>query len=139
MAHVYADIVVKGTKGQAELEHVLVDTGATFTTLPADVIQQIDLPPLPGGDVEISVADGRTVKGAVYGARVGMEGVEAPAVVVTFEGAGALVGVQTLESLGLRVDPQRERLEFTRPGGIAYALSPRSIPSPAHPPEPAAE
>lgn len=31
-----------------------------------------------------------------------------------------LEGVQTLESLGLRIDPNKRRLEPTRPRGIAY-------------------
>jgi len=49
--------------------------------------------------------------------------VEAPAISMTFEGAQTVVGVETLESIGLRLDPMTGRLEFTRPKGMAYFFS----------------
>jgi len=46
--------------------------------------------------------------------------VEAPAISITFEGAQTVVGVETLESIGLRLDPTTGELEFTGPKGLAY-------------------
>jgi len=45
---------------------------------------------------------------------------EAPAISITFEGAQTVVGVETLESLGLKLDPTTGKIEFTRPKGMAY-------------------
>jgi predicted aspartyl protease len=46
--------------------------------------------------------------------------VEAPTISITFEGAKTVIGVETLESLGLKLDPNTGNLEFSRPKGIAY-------------------
>ena len=36
------------------------------------------------------------------------------------EGAQTVIGVETLESIGLKLDPTTGKLEFTRPKGMAY-------------------
>jgi len=43
-----------------------------------------------------------------------------PTIVVTFTGAKSVLGVRSLEDLGLKVDPVQGTLESTRPAGIAY-------------------
>jgi predicted aspartyl protease len=45
---------------------------------------------------------------------------EGPAIIATFEGVKHVLGVQTLEALGLKVDPLTGKLQPTRPKGIAY-------------------
>ena len=45
---------------------------------------------------------------------------EAPAISITFEGAKTVIGVETLESPGLKLDPTTGTLEFTSPKGLAY-------------------
>jgi hypothetical protein len=39
---------------------------------------------------------------------------------VTFEGAKAVLGVRSLEDLGLKVNPVSSSLEAARPAGIAH-------------------
>jgi predicted aspartyl protease len=45
------------------------------------------------------------------------------AALACFEGAKSVIGVRTLEDLGLNVDPVSGRLEATRPKNIAYFYS----------------
>ncbi len=43
-----------------------------------------------------------------------------PCIAITFDGAQTVIGVETLESIGLKLDPTSGKLEFTRPKGLAY-------------------
>jgi len=122
MGHVYADIVVKGSKGAERLSRVLVDTGATYTVLPQRVLDEIGAWG-PMREVEIGLGDGRKVTGQAYGVVIGIEDVEGPTISLACEGAQTVIGVETLESLGLRLDPTTGRLEATRPKGMAYFFS----------------
>lgn len=71
-------------------------------------------------EVEVGLGDGKKVRAKAYGVVIEIEGVEAPSISITFEGAQTVIGVQTLESIGLRLDPTTGKLEFTRPKGMAY-------------------
>jgi len=46
---------------------------------------------------------------------------------VTFEGAKPVIGVFSLGSLGLKANPVTEKLEETRPKGIAYFYTSLSL------------
>ena len=118
MGHVSLDITIKGSKGKKSIGGLLVDTGATYTVLPRDELQEVGA--WGGGKVSMEFGDGRTKKADVYFIRLKALDREGPAIAVTFKGAKPVIGVQTLESLGLRVDPNKRRLEPTRPRGIAY-------------------
>jgi len=126
MGHLYADIVVRGDKASAELKNVLVDTGATYTVLHENVLEEIGASRIPT-EVEVTLGNGATAKAKAYGVAIKIEDVEAPAVAITFEGAQTVIGVETLESLGLKVDPTTGRLEPTRPKGRAYFLFMQAI------------
>jgi len=119
MGHIYTDITVRGNKGSIELKNVLIDTGATYTVLPEDVLKQIGASPIPGY-VEIKLGDSKKVKCKAYGIRINIGEAEAPAISITFEGAKTVIGVETLESAGIKLDPTTGTLEFTRPKGLAY-------------------
>jgi hypothetical protein len=41
MGHITANINIKGEKGERALTEVLVDTGATYTVLPPEVVKQV--------------------------------------------------------------------------------------------------
>jgi len=119
MGHSYTDIVVRGSKAQKEIRDVLVDTGATFTVLPTEVLEAVGAWG-PIREMEIELGNGEKVKAEAYGVAIRIQDVEAPAVSITFKGAKTVIGVETLESAGLKVDPTTGKLEFTRPKGIAY-------------------
>lgn len=47
MGHVYTDIIIKGTRGTKELKEVLIDTGATYTVLPKEDLDEVGASLLP--------------------------------------------------------------------------------------------
>lgn len=119
MGHLHTDIIVRGTKAKEELKDVLIDTGATYTVLPEGILKEIGAWG-PISETEVELGDGKKVKATAYGVRIRIKGGEAPCIVITFEGAKTVIGVETLESIGLKLDPTTGNLEFTRPKGIAY-------------------
>lgn len=120
MGHLPTDMTVKGSKAAVELKNVLIDTGATYTVLPEDVLAKVGAWGPIHEDVEVGLGDGKKVRAKAYGVVIEIEGVAAPSITITFEGAQTVIGVETLESIGLRLDPARGKLEFTRPKGMAY-------------------
>jgi len=119
MGHVHTDIEVRGSKATALLKDVVIDTGATYTVLPEHVPEQVGAwGPMGGG--EVALGDGRKVQAKAYGVRIKIGEVEGPSISMAFEGAETVIGVETLESLGLKVDPTTGKLEATRPAGVAY-------------------
>lgn len=122
MGHLHTDMTVRGSKATVELKNVLIDTGATYTVLPEQILGEIGAwGPMP--EVEVALGDGKKVKAKAYGVAIKIEGVEAPSISITFEGAQTVIGVETLESIGLKLDPTTGKLEFTRPKGMAYFYS----------------
>jgi len=119
LGHVRVDVCVRGGKGELRLEKVLVDTGATYTVMPLEVLEEVGAVKSPH-PIVLELGDGRKVKADVYVATVEIDGREGPGLILTFKGAKTVLGVQALEALGLRVDPTTSKLEATRPKGIAY-------------------
>jgi predicted aspartyl protease len=113
------DLELEGTKGRKKLEKVLVDTGATFTCVEEEVLEEIGAQKLPA-KVEVELGNGERVMADSYGAAAEFEGRKVPVVVITFPGVKRVVGVQTLEALGLRADSVSGELEFVREKGVAY-------------------
>lgn len=119
MGHLHTDITVRGSRATAELNNVLIDTGATYTVLPEKVLEEVGAWG-PLSEVEIELGNQQKVKAEAYGVAIKIKEVEAPAISITFEGAQTVVGVETLESIGLKLDPTTGELEFTRLKGLAY-------------------
>lgn len=119
MGHLHADVIVRGSKAALELKNVLIDTGATYTVLPEEILEKVGAWG-PMGEVEVELGNGQKIGAKAYGVAIKIRGVEAPAISIAFKGAKTVVGVETLESIGLRLDPTTGELEFTRPKGLAY-------------------
>ena len=95
-------------KRTAEVE-LLVDSGATLSWVPREVLERLGVPRLPRRS--FLVADGRTIQRDTAGAVVRLNGSEAIVTLVVAEpGDGQLLGATSLESLGFAVDPIRRRL-----------------------------
>jgi predicted aspartyl protease len=122
MGHLYTDMTIRGSKAAVELKNVLIDTGATYTVLPEEILEQVGAARIPT-EVEIELGNRERVKANAYGVAIKIEEVEAPSISITFEGAQTVIGVETLESIGLKLGPTTSRLEFTRPKGMAYFYS----------------
>jgi clan AA aspartic protease len=87
----------------------LVDTGASDTVLPQDLLRELGITTLD--QFTYSLADGRIVEYDVGDARLRLEGRERTTQVVFGpEGVTPLLGTTTLQVFHLEVDPIAERL-----------------------------
>lgn len=91
-----------------EVKDALVDTGATFTTLPRSLAQRLGLEIL--GQHQVRTAAGVKAVDRSF-AYMELEGRDAVLPVwISDEYPGVLIGVYTLEALALAVDPKSGRL-----------------------------
>ena len=87
----------------------LVDSGATLTVLPEGVWKSLAIE--PEAEVTVSMADGRLAHRKVGAARIRFQGRQALCQVILGEADDSpLVGVLTLEQLGLALDPLKRSL-----------------------------
>lgn len=101
------------------MENLLVDTGATFTVLPRELLEKVGASKVPT-KTKLEPGDGRSVDADVYAVVMMIEDREGATLAVTFEGAKSVLGVRSLEDLGLKVNPVTGLLEAARPAGVAY-------------------
>lgn len=91
-----------------ETVEALVDTGATYTTLPISLLERIGISAIESQ--RFTLADGREVDLEVGFALAGIDGRTRPTVVVFSTSDNAILGAVTLEEFGLAVDPVARRL-----------------------------
>ena len=87
---------------------LLVDTGATYLTVPADAARRLGLRVLR--EQPSVTAGGRRDVWPVAEVRLDLEGREAPTVCFIAPAGPALLGAVALETLSLGVDPLARRL-----------------------------
>ena len=127
MGHVYVDARVFARRRATAT--FLVDTGATTIVTPA-LARRVGAASLPV-KFRVSLADGskRSLKACTMGIEVcGRRG---PMTALLLPGGEPLLGVETLEALGLRVNPSTRTLEPSRAQaallvGVRLAASRRS-------------
>ena len=91
-------------RGKRVALRMLVDTGAVYSVLPADVWCALRLRPVDRA--EFTLADGSLISRGVSEARFGIQGKAATSPVVLGEADEVpLLGAVTLETLGLMLDP----------------------------------
>ena len=98
---------VTGENGIREFEF-LVDTGSTYVGLPAEDIEALGLPKIPGGVHRLMTAMG-IMEGETYAAGVRIGDDRAPATVVI--SPVPLIGFELLQSLRMKVNPVTHQLE----------------------------
>jgi clan AA aspartic protease len=87
----------------------LVDTGATYTWIPRDILGDLGVRPTEQRIFEL--ADGRQVRYGFAWATIRVQGkVQPTPVVFGDEGSSPLLGVVTLEEFSLGIDPLNQRL-----------------------------
>ena len=97
----------------------LVDTGATYTWLPKEILDRLGV--TPEEQRQFVLADGREVEYDVAWVRIRVDGRNQPSLCVFGEpGTQPLLGAFTLEAFGLGVDPINRRLVPVR-GYLARA------------------
>jgi aspartyl protease family protein len=87
----------------------LVDTGATYTTIPRDVLFRLGV--TPEEERPFILANGERITYGMAWVRIHLDGREQPSLAVFGEeGIKPLLGAFTLEGFGLAVDPVSQRL-----------------------------
>ncbi len=95
--------------GSFERVEGLVDTGATFSSLPASTLRRLGVEPTE--IIEFDLADGSTIERQLGEARARVEGREViTAVIFGDETDSSLLGAYTLERVMLAVDSYGRRL-----------------------------
>lgn len=103
-----------------EQVEALVDTGASYTWVPADILGRLGI--AAQFRREFETADGRVIEREMAVATARWDGQQLPTLVVFGdEGSTALLGVVTLEEFSLGVDPVNRRLMRVR--GLAMSLA----------------
>jgi len=112
MGHMVVDAELAGAR--KERVRVLVDTGATYSVLPADLAKRLRITEAPRR-LKVRLADGRRKSmrvGTVFVRVLGREA--AGTTLIGPPGIDPLLGVEALEALGLAVDPTSRKLKPTR-------------------------
>lgn len=87
----------------------LVDSGATYTVVPASTLKKLGIK--PQGEEKFVLADGKIIKRKVGSALYEYQGLERAAPVMFGQrGDSLLLGIFTLEALGLSLDPLKREL-----------------------------
>ena len=113
MGLTFVEGIVQGSGEQTVDVRFLVDSGATYTLLPHEVWQQIGL--APKRVVSFTLADGSKVERAVSECHIAFpQGDAHTPVILGSPGDEALLGVVTLEILGLVLNPFTRELHPMR-------------------------
>ncbi len=111
MGHTFVNTHLEGRKKGEEVK-MLVDTGATFTVIPKDLAERLGVPKLRKERVKL--ANGLEMEAEAGLLHIKIKEREAPTTVLIMDCEEPLLGVETLETLGLKVNPETEKLEPTR-------------------------
>ncbi len=113
MGITYIEGQVKGASERPETVNFLIDSGATYSLLPKKVWEKIELK--PKRKLKFALADGTIIERGVSEAFVSFPQGEAHTpVILGEEGDDPLLGVVTLEILGLVFNPFNRSLQPMR-------------------------
>ncbi|MBZ5628772.1 MAG: aspartyl protease family protein [Acidobacteriia bacterium] len=127
MVVTYVEGEVTGSRGKQTTVRFLVDSGATYTLLPHNVWHTVEL--APKRKVTFTLADGTTIERAVLEVHLRLpEGEGHTPVILGEPGDQALLGVVTLEILGLALHPFKRTLEPMRMTLASSGAEPMEIP-----------
>ena len=109
MGTFFHPITIIGPTGESETLEALVDTGASFTTIPRSILERLGF--RPHRTTRLTIATGETVEWPWGWVDTTLDGVqEQTPCVFAPERAPPVIGAITLEIMGLGVDPRRKRL-----------------------------
>lgn len=110
MGLTHVEGLVAGENGIEEKVIFLVDSGASYSLLPPLVWKALGLSPFR--EVTATLADGTKLKRSVSECKIRINSVQGTTpVLLGEEGDEALLGVITLENLGLILDPYKRTLQ----------------------------
>ena len=113
---------VKGSLGSADRKTVkevefLTDTSGFYTTIPPELAEELGIK--SAVTTKLVLADKRVVEAGISLAYIKILEREGIFNVAIMDVPEPLVGVSTLEGLGVRVDPTTGKVEYSRPYGLA--------------------
>ena len=109
MGLTFVEATVTGSSGKLRQVQFLVDSGATYTLLPLDVWQDLGLK--SKRKVTFTLADGTRMERCVSECHISLEGNDGHTPVILGEADDEpLLGIVTLENLGLILDPFKREL-----------------------------
>jgi len=109
MGLTFIEATVSNTAGTQRHLQFMVDSGASYTLLPKEVWEALGLK--PKRQVTFTLADGTHIERYVSECHIALEGAEGHTPVILGETDDApLLGVVTLENLGLMLDPFKRKL-----------------------------
>ena len=109
MGLTFIEATVTGSSGKQRQVQFLVDSGASYTLLPWDVWQDLKLE--PKRKVTFTLADGTHIERNVSECHISLEGSDGHTPVILGEvDDDPLLGIVTLENLGLVLDPFKRKL-----------------------------
>jgi predicted aspartyl protease len=85
--------VLRGSRGEALLKNVVVDTRATYTILDKKTADEVGAWRIPF-ETHLELGDGRIVKASVYAVIITSEGRTAPTLTACFEGLRTLLELE---------------------------------------------
>jgi len=104
MGLTYVDATVTGPTGKSQSLELLVDSGAAYSLLPTKVWQALKLKPME--TQTFTLTDGTHVDRQISECKIALNGVERHSPVILGKpGDEPLLGIMTLEILGLVLDP----------------------------------
>ena len=110
MGLTYIDGQVTGPTGQQRHVSFMLDSGVSYTLLPHEIWQALQLS--PKRSVTFTLADGTRIERQVSECHIALAGQEGHTPVILGEpGDEPLLGVVTLEILGLVLDPFKRTLQ----------------------------
>jgi aspartyl protease family protein len=113
MGITYLEGHLTGPTGKQATVKFLVDSGATYTLVPCDESRQLELQ--PKRTIELRLADGTAIERRVSECRIAFAQGEGHTPVIMGEpGDQPLLGVVTLEELGLLFNPLTRTLQPMR-------------------------
>ena len=108
-------IEIRSADGRrAETVEAMVDTGASYTVLPEEILRRLQIAPTETREFEL--ADGRIIELAMGEVRLRVSGREHTSLIVFGKDAATiLLGSHSLQGAGLAADPVNHRLIPVRP------------------------
>ena len=117
------EVINPGDLSRSELVECLIDSGAVYTVIPAEVLARLGIEPM--SEEELRLADSSRIVRRLGIAVFRYQGRVGGATVIFGEpGDMTLMGVTTLESMGLQLDPLRRELR-PLPMILARSATPR--------------
>ena len=113
MGLTYVNGVVRGPAGEEEAVNFFIDSGATYSLVPYPVWESIQL--VPKQEMDFILADGTVVRRRIAECYLALpQGETHTPVILGEQGDEALLGVVTLEELGLVLNPFNRTLQPMR-------------------------